>query len=199
MSKLTEDLNSVAGIVGALGCNIAEAQKRLDLNYLDSLERLMGIAAVLASNTDKPAAGDLHAQIRDTLLALAPSRYQYTETTLTVRLNLAQGFNAGASVGVGAGFGAVAVNAALTVGYSFNYEAAAECRAVIHAIPADTKTMGDLLARAKDIAADAKEVKIPARSEVDTKIHDRLQSIYGKLPDIALVTDATKKKTLVPE
>lgn len=199
MSKLTKELNSVAGIVGALGCNIAEAQKRLDLNYLDSFERLLGIAKLLVANTAPAGDGGnaapptLPEQMQALLLALAPSRYQYTETTITVKLNLAQGFDAAASVGVGAGFGAVAVNAALTVGYSFDYQAAAECRAVIHAVPPDSKTLAELLGRAKDLDASAAQISVPARSEVDTKIHERLESIHKKLPDIKLVADGVKK------
>jgi len=191
MSKLTKDLNTVAGIVGELGLNIAEAQKRFDLNYLENIEKLLGIAKLLAENTS-PAPDALEGAIKQVLLSLAPSRYQFTETTLSVRLNLAQSFDLGTSVGGSAGFGAFAVNAALTVGYSFNYEAAAECRTVIHAIPPDSKTFTDLLGRAKAIGDTA--LTVPARTEVDTKIHDRLEAIYGKLPDIKLVADGAKKK-----
>jgi hypothetical protein len=84
------------------------------------------------------------------------------------------------------------VNAALTVGYRFDYQAAAECKSVIHAMPPDAKTLGDLLGRAREL--NDKALEVPGRSEVDEKIHERLEAIYGKLPDLKLVADAADKK-----
>jgi hypothetical protein len=196
MPSITKELNTVAGIVGELGRNIADAQKRFDQDYLENIEKILGLKILLAANTKAPEganAADQKASV-DTLvkllLAIGPSRYQFTETTLGVRLNLAQTFDVGASVGASAGFGAFAVNAALTVGYGFDYEAAAECRTVIHAIPADTALLTELLGRAK--SANEREISIPARSDVDAKIHDRLESIYSKLPAVALKTGNEK-------
>ena len=46
-SKLVGDLASVSEIVGALGLSIAAAQKAFNLDYLDSVERLLFLVKML--------------------------------------------------------------------------------------------------------------------------------------------------------
>lgn len=183
-SKLVNDLDKVANIVGQLGLEIAQAQKLFNYDYLVNVERLLAIVAKLASK--KPAdgaAGDeteaRSQMIFDLIKALAPPRYQYSETTLNVRLDLAQTMDVSAQGGVGGNFGAVAFNAALAVGYGSDYQAAAEVKTTIHAIPADTSVLSGLHARADKIAD--KSLTLPERSEVDTKILDKLDDLYIKL------------------
>ena len=64
-----------------------------------------------------------------------------------------QGF--GGEAGFGAALGAFAVNASMTVGYGYDYRAAAEVRTVLHAIPADKSVTSTLLGRAKELSATA--------------------------------------------
>ena len=98
-SMLINDLSKVPNIVGGLGLAIAAAQKAFNLDYVESLERVVGLIQMLLAG--KGADGkDLDTEqaqrlaearpaIADMIKALAPSRYQYTETTLSVRLDLA--------------------------------------------------------------------------------------------------------------
>jgi len=172
-SELTEQLNSVASIVGNLGISIAEAQTRMDAAYVKSLTEVMAITSKLqgttAAKTPSPEA------VLTLLKAIGPSRYQFTETTLKVRLDLSKSLDVSGSLGLGASFGAVAVNAALTVGYAYDYQAAAECTTVIHAVPTDDKVMTALLARAKEVGD--KLPALPQRSAVDGELLKQLQSL----------------------
>jgi hypothetical protein len=117
--------------------------------------------------------------IKELLVALAPSRYQFTETTLNVHLDLAQSLDVAAGVGVSAGVGAVAVNASLSVGYSYDYRAAAECKTVLHAVPTDPATLRTLLDRAKEIHQ--KELTLPERSDVDKAVQLQAEKVFEKL------------------
>jgi hypothetical protein len=190
-SKAIEDLATVPNIVGSLGLAIADAQKAFNLEYLSSLERLVALSSSLLSGRSdaagQPALGgtakesfDASADVlRDLLIKLAPPRYQFTETTLSVRLDLAQSLKGSATVGLGVGVGAVAVNAALSVGYGYDYRAAAECRTTIHAVLPDPTALQTLLGRAKELAD--KPIELPPRAAVDTELVTKSQAIYERL------------------
>src|SRR5262249_1126221 len=109
----------------------------------------------------------------------APSRYQFTETTLSVRIDLAQSMSVNTGVGLGVGYGGVALNASLALGYRYDYRAAAECRTVINAIPSDATMLQTLLERAKEL--NAKALELPARTEVDQDIITQSQKIVEKI------------------
>jgi hypothetical protein len=176
-SELTNQLNSVASIVGNLGISIAEAQTRMDAAYVKSLTEVMAMTASLQGTTAAPAPSP--EAVLTLIKAIGPSRYQFTETTLKVRLDLSKSLDVSGSLGLGASFGAVAVNAALTVGYAYDYQAAAECTTVIHAVPTDDKVMTALLDRAK--AVGDKLPELPERSSVDAKLLEQLQSLNTAL------------------
>lgn len=146
VNELIDSLAAVPGIIADLGLSIAEAQKALNLEYLNALERVFVLAqAINAKKAPKKdgAAGADDADVPDgtaaamqaVLEAFTPTRYQFTETSLAVRLDLARSLRAGATVGGGAALGAVLVNAALTVGYGYDFRGAAEVRTVLHAAP----------------------------------------------------------------
>ncbi len=173
-SKLINDLKSVPDIVAGLGLGIADAQKALNLGYLESLRTLVGLAQQLMGRQDAGAAdGDALAQARtileQTLGQLAPPRYQFTETTLTVRLDLSQTMSGAAQAGLG-GVGAVVVSASLAAAFGMDYRGAAELRTVLHAIPAGASVFKDLLGRVEQL--DAKQASLPPRSTLDQKIID---------------------------
>ncbi len=83
--------------------------------------------------------------------------------------------------GLGFGFSGVVVNAAFSLGYSAAYQAAAECRATIHAdLPGDNQALfAALLERAKTI--DASGLQLPVNSVLDQRILDAAASLAGKL------------------
>jgi len=200
-SKLINDLSHVPTIIGGLGLSIAAAQKALNADYLDSLERLIAMTKMMMGGVKAPAAAGqdpqplsadeqakvdaMQAALRDMVLSAAPAKYQFTETTLVVKLDLAQHMDLAASASLGIGFGAVSVNAALTIGYSYDYRAAAECRTVLHAVPAQSNpTMfTTLLDRAKDISNAA--LTLPERTKMDQQILDKQGTLLQKLTGIA--------------
>src|ERR1051326_8660313 len=88
-SALIKDLEHVPEIVAGLGLSIASAQHALNVDYLESVERIVAMTKSLlgdAALTNADSREFLEALIKQ----LAPSRYQFTETMLAVRLNLAQ-------------------------------------------------------------------------------------------------------------
>jgi hypothetical protein len=143
VNELIDSLAAVPGIIADLGLSIAEAQKALNLEYLNALERVFVMAQAINAKKAPKAAGAADesvpegtaAAMQAVLEAFTPTRYQFTETSLAVRLDLARSLRAGATVGGGAALGAVLVNAALTVGYGYDFRGAAEVRTVLHAAP----------------------------------------------------------------
>lgn len=192
-SQLIKDLTQVPNIIGGLGLSIAAAQKAFNLNYLENLEQLIALIKSMLGEMKK-GPGDVAVRLtpeeserfqnfsdsfKDMLTALAPSRYQYSETTFTVRLDLAQSIHIGGTVGLGVGYGGIAINAAFTIGYGFDYRAGAECHTVIHAIPADQTVLKALMERAKEI--DVKALELPPQSKVDQAIFDQTSKTFEKL------------------
>jgi hypothetical protein len=183
-SDLIDDVGQLPAIVGDMGLAIAKAQGLLDSNYLDGIERLVAMtASLVGSGAAAGASAEAAAAARDSLLAvlraLAPARYQYTETTLTVRLDLAQKVTVGGSLGVGANLGAVVVNAGLALGYAYDYRGAAEVRTVIHAAPAGEAVFAALSERADKLAATA--LALPPQSAVDKAVLDKAEAIFAMI------------------
>jgi hypothetical protein len=177
-SRLIRDLQTVPDIVASLGLSIAAAQQALNVDYLDSLERVIGLAKSLLG--DAKLTDEAFRTFIETLIKqLAPSRYQFTETTLAVRLNLSQRFDVSGGIGLGVGAGAVAVNAAFALAYGFDYQAAAECRTVLHAYPADGNVMDKLLGRAKEISD--KALTLPEIHPHEQKLIDKTGDIFNSM------------------
>ena len=181
--RLVQDLSNVPSIVGSLGLAVAEAQKAFNLDYLDNIERILGLIKALLDAKDESGAdvdlGEHVAFVEAMLLQLAPSRYQFTETTLEVSMDLAQTLDVGASAGFSAGVGAIALNASVTVGFGYDYRAAAHVKSVLHAIPTDKAAFNALLGRAKDL--DAKTLELPPGATVDTDIATGAVGITSKM------------------
>ncbi len=200
MSIFTRELGDVARTVGTLGLEIAHAQNALNTAYLSGLERLLEMLRGFAKAAPAGGAVPQVPGIDPTLLqelvrALAPTRYQYTETTLTVHMDLAQSLQIGAAIGVGVPLGGVIVNAGLTLGFGYDYRAAAEIRTVIHAAPASETVFERLLERAKE--TDQKPIELPegmdksefALLEKAVTLHDKTATATA-----AALKDAIKNK-----
>lgn len=179
-SKLINDLTRIPGIVASLGLGIADAQKRMNLGYLESLEVLIGQVKSLLGGPDKDK-GISPEFLSQLLMNLAPPRYQFTETTFAVKLDLSQSIDVTVEGGLGFALGAFVVNAAYAVGYSSDYRAAAECRTVIHAVlpSGDNKALFDALLKSA-AALDAKALDLPARTEISTELINATNSIAAK-------------------
>lgn len=205
-SKIIEDLTHIPNIIAGLGLSIAEAQRHFDLDYLQSLERLLVMAQAMLGNRkgsgeeltpeERKQQEQFQSLLKEMLMAVAPSRYQFTETTLTVKLDLAQHLDVSAGVGLSAGIGGVAVNAALSIGYGSDYRGAAECKTVLHAIPADQATLRTLLDRAKDLSANS--LSMPERSKVDSAVLLQTGRIYERITGVlpAQVTESSSAKSV---
>jgi hypothetical protein len=205
-SMLIADLSKVPNIVGGLGLSIAAAQKALNLDYLETLEGVIGLACLLLAG--KGADGkDLSEEqakrlaearpfLADLVKSLAPSRYQFTETTLAVRLDLAQTKSLDVSVGLGVGYNGIAVNASLAVGYRYDYRAAAEVRAVLHAIPADPQILQVLIQRAATLSE--KALELPPRTEVDQRLIDQSRTVFEKFVGVTPLAVKDAQPATVP-
>jgi hypothetical protein len=202
-SELIQDLSNVPSIIGGLGLSIAAAQKAFDLEYLEALDRVIAAIKMVAAPAKDATGGPLAPGdadkvkgidpvfIKDLLYTLMPAKYQFSETTLNVKLDLAQSMKGSAGGGLGLNYGAVAITAAFTVGFSYDYRAAAECKTVIHAVPANENAFNALLARAA--AVDDKAMTLPALSDVDNQIYLQQQSLIEKLSGVKVAIPAVAK------
>lgn len=185
--RLTGQLYHLPEIIGRLGISIANAQKALNADYLENVRQLLVMIAGLIGDeaTDPPAKpGDpppasRRAAAEALLKALAPSRYQFTETSIDFSADLSETFSLAGSGGLGAGFGAVVVNASLAVGFARDYRAAARIKSILHAIPANEALTGTFLAQADKM--DASKMTLPARSQVDAALYNQLADVREAL------------------
>lgn len=177
--RLTSQLYHLPAIIGRLGISIAEAQKELNLDYVNNVGRLLE----LIKSTVGAEAGDAAAESAAGALleSLAPSRYQFTETTIEFSADLSESVRKGMEVGASLGTGAVLVNAAMTLGYAHDYRASARITSVLHARPAggDPEFPKALLARKKEI--DAGKLNLPPATQVDKEIMQRVGQVYDAL------------------
>ncbi len=192
-SKLINDLTYVPNIIGGLGLSIAAAQKAFNADYLENVEKIIVLAKAIVGGKKGDADGkpvemtedeksrfmEFQAFFKEILMTLAPPRYQYTETTLSVRLDLAQTMDVSATAGLGLGYGGISINAAFTVGYGYDYRAAAECKTVIHAIPPDQRTFQRLLDRATVV--NDRELTLPNPAKVEENYIQTTERIFEKL------------------
>jgi len=183
-SKIINDLKNVPNIVGSLGLNIAAAQKALNADYVQNLDRIVKIAKALVgkpSAAPGPVDGTAattppHIEsLKDVITQLAPARYVFTETTLNVRLDLAQSFEGGGELAVGGGVGAVMVSAGFSLAFAQEYRGTAECKTVIHVDPRSLAANEALINRAKEL--NTIELALTDAPSVDTAIFESLRTL----------------------
>jgi len=174
--RQVSQLIEVADVVGDLGRNIAAAQKLLNKDYVESLQAMMRTAA---DHLDQGSTGEERAAALMSLLrALAPSRYQYTETTVEFAADLAETKQRSSMIGGGVTFKMLQVNAAMSMGYGEVYRSAARITATIHAVP-DAQLAATLLDRA--IAIEAEAPQLPIGTSVDQDIYDNVREVWTAL------------------
>lgn len=117
--------------------------------------------------------------LQDFIEATAPSRYQFTETTFTVKMDLAQSLDVAGSGTVGFGYGGIALNLSLAAAYGIDYRAAAEVKTTLHAIPADKTLLKPLLEQADKLSSRA--INLPTPATVDQKLMDTVRELTKKL------------------
>lgn len=137
-------LQTLPRLISDLALSIAEAQRRMDQNYLKDLAAFS--AVVLPLLQDGTGKAD---QFLNLFKAMAPSRYQFTETVVEVRADLqmtnAKETSVEGKVGITTPVFAVAVNASYTKRSAYDYQAAALIRTQLNAIPANPDLLDKLL------------------------------------------------------
>jgi hypothetical protein len=135
LQRFYESVQTVPKLVSDLALSIAEAQRRMDVTYIQDLTDFIKLASqYLGSGNRAP----------ETLIALframGPTRYQFTETVLETRADLQMTTLSEATVGGTLGFNApfaVSVNASYMRRSGLDARAAATIRTVLHAVSAD--------------------------------------------------------------
>jgi len=120
------------------------------------------------------------AAVKMLLEAMAPSRYQYTESTLDFSADLAESFDLGVDAAFGAGLSGVTVSAGLALSFGYDYRAAARMTAKIHAIHPNATMTEKLLARAKEVDTNHKGT-LPAAHSHDKKVMNRSSEAFKSL------------------
>ena len=158
MAKFYNDLQTVPKLVSDLALSIAEAQRRLDHDYIENLTEF---AKVIGSVSQLTASDPANAgRFTELFRQMAPSRYQFTETVLEVRADIQMSqfneTNAGVNLGIKASVFALAINASYTKRSAYDARSAALIRTTLHAITSDS-IMDKLLQR----AANAPQTTMP--------------------------------------
>lgn len=188
-SRLVNDISYLPAILGRMGLSIAEAQDELNQGYVQAIAELVKLLGGIPKAPEKDADGKpttttppppIDPQIATLLLQLAPSRYQFSETTFDFSADLAESFSAAASGALRLGTKAVALNAAMSVGFGYDYRAAARITCKLHALPAGKDITSELLTRLATI--DKEPLKdlpdaSPARKDTTTLLSDLAKSL----------------------
>jgi hypothetical protein len=192
MDRLTSQLYHLPSIIGRLGLNIANAQRALNADYVENIKKLVVLIQKYMTE-DKSEAKEKAAALRSLLESLAPSRYQFTETTIDFSADLAETFDMAGSAAVGFGTQAITVNAAFSMGYGYDYRAAARITTKLHAIASDPNMTKSLIERADAIHKD--KITMPELAQIEKELWDSVGEISSALKDVgkdkaAVGTDA---------
>lgn len=185
-SRLVNDISYLPAILGRMGLSIAEAQDELNQGYVQAVAELVKLLGGIPK-PEAPKPGEttppppsIDPQIATLLLQLAPSRYQFSETTFDFSADLAESFSAAASGALRLGTKAVALNAAMSVGFGYDYRAAARITCKLHALPAGKDITSELLTRLATIdqtPLDKLSDASPARTETTKLLGDLAKSL----------------------
>jgi hypothetical protein len=144
IDKFYNSLQTLPRLISDLALSIAEAQRRMDQNYMQDLAAFADI--VLPLLQDGTGKAD---QFLALFRAIAPSRYQFTETVVEVRADLqmtnATETSIEGSVGIKTPVYAIAINASYTKRSAYDYQAAALIRTQLNAIPSNPDLLDKLL------------------------------------------------------
>ena len=148
VQEFYDTLQTLPKLIGDLALSIAEAQRRMDQNYIESLAAFSKIILESLNSEDQKVSADQYMALYK---SIAPSRYQFTETVVEVRadLQMTQGSEVQVSgeVGIETPLFAATVNASYARRSAYDYQAAALIRTTLNAVPADPGVMDTLLKR----------------------------------------------------
>ena len=178
MDRLTGQLYHLPGIIAKLGISVANGQKALNADYLNNIKMIM--AMINESIGDDVAAPEAKVgMVKDLLKELAPSRYQFTETTLEFSADLSERKSTQLQGALGGGFAGVTLSVGYARAFGYDYRAAARITTVLHAIPANEAVLGPLLERAKDI--DTTKLALPDKTDIEKETFEGIANITSAL------------------
>src|SRR5689334_20564514 len=90
-----QNLQTLPKLISDLALSVAEAQRRMDVSYVEDLTAFMQTISSFYSKTSAPPPD----QLLNLFKAMAPSRYQFTETVVDVRADLQMTTESQLSVG----------------------------------------------------------------------------------------------------
>lgn len=142
IDKFYSSLQTLPRLISDLALSIAEAQRRLDQTYMEDLAAFADM--ILPLLQDGTGRAD---QFLSLFRAMAPSRYQFTETVVEVRadLQMTQASQTEIGVGITTPVYAIAINASYTKRSAYDYQAAALIRTQLNAIPSNPDLLDKLL------------------------------------------------------
>ena len=178
MDRLTGQLYHLPGIIAKLGISVANGQKALNAEYLNSVKMIMSMINETLGDTD--AEGEARvALVKDLLKELAPSRYQFTETTLEFSADLSERKTTQLQAALGGGFAGVTLSVGYAQAFGYDYRAAARITTVLHAIPANEAVFGPLVERAKEI--DSTKLALGDKTEIEKETFEGIANITKAL------------------
>jgi hypothetical protein len=178
MDRLTGQLYHLPGIIGNLGISVANAQKALNSDYIRNVQIVIEMIGKMLENQDDPQA-DTVTVVKELLKQMAPSRYQFTQTTLEFYADLAERKQKDMQAALGGGFSSVTISAGYAKSFGYDYRAAARVTAVLHALPANDATFQALIDQAKDIKLKADDM--PTKYQIEKEIFNGLATITNAL------------------
>lgn len=184
LDKLTGQLYYLPGIIGNLGVSVANAQKVMNDDYIRNIQLIMQMAHGLFDKSDSTA--DKMSVIKDLLKELAPTRYQFTETSLEFSADLSERKTKDSQGALGGGMGGFTITAGYASSFGYDYRAAARVKTVLHPMPPVNEEMSNVLldsAKEKGI----KLTELPAPTKLD-------KATYEGLANIAKILDGTPKE-----
>ncbi len=192
MDRLTGQLYHLPGIIGNLGISVANAQKALNSDYIRNVQIVIDMIAKMLENQNDPQA-DTVAVVKELLKQLAPSRYQFTQTTLEFHADLAERKQKDMQAALGGGFSSVTISAGYAKSFGYDYRAAARVTAVLDALPANDATFQALVDKAKDIKLKAED--LPEKYQIEKEIFNGLATITNALTELAPDKEVKKIET----
>lgn len=153
LQQFYNGLQTVPKLISDLALGVAEAQRRLDHDYMENLAEFIRLVNSLQGSGSTPMAATAD-QFLSLFRAMAPSRYQFTETVVEVRADLQMSsmseFSGGVDFGLKAAIFAIAINASYTKRTAYDTTASAVIRSTLNAVPAEPGMLDKLLPRAGD-------------------------------------------------
>lgn len=151
INELTSQMDTLPGIIGRLGINIATAQKELDRNFVDNIIALSRLIKSTVGTADNTTPDEVMQLMSELLKSIAPSRYQFTETSFDLKIDLSESSRSATAGSGSIDLKAIALSAAMSRAYGYDYQAAARVSCVIHARPVGEAISSTLLERAQSL------------------------------------------------